>query len=168
MMASLERINERNVWVYKAIRLRALQDSPTAFGSTYAREVQFPEAEWLRRAANMSGERGVGFLAMEKGAACGIVGALVDEDEADKAQVLSMWVAPESRRSGVGSDLIEAVRGWSRSRRVRTLILRVTSCNQGAIEFYARCGFTMTRNTEPYPNDSSLVEYEMTQLLASE
>lgn len=166
-MARLEPIDERNVWVFKAVRLRALQESPTAFGSTYAREVEFPDAEWLKRASNMNGERRVGFLAMENEVACGIIGAFVDEYDADKAQIVSMWVAPEFRRSGIGSALIDAIKGWSRARRVRTLLLMVTSCNQTAIEFYKRCGFTMTGNTSPYPNDSSLLEYEMEQFIAA-
>jgi GNAT superfamily N-acetyltransferase len=167
-MARLEPIDERNVWVFKAARLRALQDAPTAFGSTFAREIQFSDAEWLRRAGNMSSERGVGFLAMENGIACGIIGAFLDEHEADKAQIVSMWVAPEFRRCGVGRALIGAIKVWARSHGARTLLLMVTSCNQTAIEFYKRCGFIMTGNTSPYPNDSSLLEYEMAQLFAVE
>ena len=36
-----------NTLVLKAVRLRARQDAPHAFGSTYTREPQFPDAEWL-------------------------------------------------------------------------------------------------------------------------
>jgi hypothetical protein len=34
----------------------------------------------------------------------------------------------------------------------------VTSSNEAAIGFYLRLGF---HNTQPYPNDAALVEYEM-------
>ena len=65
-MPFLEQISTNNVLAFKTVRLWALQDSPGAFGSTFARESQFPDAEWLRRAANMNGEKRVGYLAMDE------------------------------------------------------------------------------------------------------
>jgi ribosomal protein S18 acetylase RimI-like enzyme len=41
----------------------------------------------------------------------------------------------------------------------------VTSNNHAAIEFYERMGFSMTGNTEPYPNDPLIIEYEMSQVV---
>jgi len=61
----IEPITPLNVAVFKDVRLRALQEAPYAFGSTYAREVQFDRAEWLKRVERWNGERGVGFLAMD-------------------------------------------------------------------------------------------------------
>jgi len=68
----------------------------------------------------------------------------------------------------VGSALIAATRAWARNRGVSTLQLMVTSCNDAAIEFYKRMGFSMTGKTEPYPNDPSLIEYEMSQPISME
>jgi ribosomal protein S18 acetylase RimI-like enzyme len=39
----------------------------------------------------------------------------------------------------------------------------VTSVNEPAMRFYERLGFTRTGHTEPYPNDSSVLEYEMSR-----
>jgi len=167
-MPTIVRISEQNIWTFKAVRLQALQDSPTAFGSTYARESQLTDAEWLKRVDNWSGERGVGFLAMDNDLPCGIIGVFLDENHPQQAQIVSMWVAPEYRRSGLGRALIDATRSWSQPRGVRTLSLMVTSCNHAAIEFYERIGFTMTGHTTPYPNDPSLIEYEMAQSLPAE
>ncbi len=167
-MPILVPISQQNAEAYKRVRLEALQDSPTAFGSTYARESRFTDAQWLKRAANLSGKRGIGFLAMEGDAPCGIIGAFLDEHQRDKAQIVSMWVAPAWRRTGLGTLLIHAIRSWAQTSGVRTLNLMVTSCNQAAIEFYHRCGFTMTGNTAEYPNDSSLFEYEMAQSVPTE
>jgi GNAT superfamily N-acetyltransferase len=156
-MPFLEQISTNNILAFKTVRLQALQDSPAAFGSTYARESQFLDAEWLKRAANMNGEKGIGYLAVDDESPCGIVGAF--------ANVVSMWVAPAHRRTGVGSFLISAVQTWTRTCGVRTLRLMVTSNNSAAIEFYKRMGYSMTGNTEPYPNDSTVIEYELSQLV---
>ena len=63
-MPILEQINTNHVLAFKTVRLSALQDSPTAFGSTYAREATFPDSEWWTRAANMNGEKRIGYMAM--------------------------------------------------------------------------------------------------------
>ena len=167
-MATIDPINERNVSAFKAARLQALRDSPTAFGSTYVRESQFDDAEWRKRTAYMSGDRGVGFLAMDNNTPCGIIGAFADEDDPGIAQIVSMWVAPTQRRSGLGTALINAVRSWAHARGVRTLRLMVTSCNHAAMKFYTRNGFTMTGKTGPYPNDPSIIEHEMAQSVPAE
>ena len=129
-MATLIPIDKRNIWAFKAARLQALQDSPTAFGSTYAREVQLSDVEWRQRATNMTGEMGVGFLAMDEETSCGIVGALLDQQEPGKAQIISMWVAPAYRRHGIGRALVDAIKSWAQARGLRTLYLMVTSCNE--------------------------------------
>jgi ribosomal protein S18 acetylase RimI-like enzyme len=164
-MVVLQQITTGNVTAFKTARLRALQDSPSAFGSTYARESQFPDAEWTSRAANMNGEKRIGFLAMDDEVPCGIIAGFRDEDDPTRAQVVSMWVAPAYRRRGVGSALIAAVRDGARTRGVAELQLMVTSRNHTAIEFYERLGFSLTGKTEPYPNDPSLIEYQMSQLV---
>ena len=101
------------------------------------------------------------FLAFEGEAVSGIAGSLLDEKNAERAQVISMWVDPAYRRVGVGKALIEAVVAWNRARGVRELVLMVTSVNVGAIAFYERLGFVRTGVVEEYPNDAAIVEYEM-------
>ena len=100
------------------------------------------------------------FLAYEGEAACGIIGSF-EEDDPQRAQIISMWVDPSFRRAGVGKALIEAVVDWARSRAVLELKLMVTSVNQGAIAFYEHLGFRMTGETAVYPNDATITEYEM-------
>lgn len=160
-MILVEQITRENVAIFKEVRLRALQEAPYAFGSTYAREAQFDDVEWTRRAERWSGERGIGFLAMEDGAACGIAGSFLDAEDARRAQLLSMWTAPTHRRKGVGQMLVENVLKWAKSREARVLQLMVTSSNDGAMRFYERLGFARTGRIEPYPNDPAMVEYEM-------
>lgn len=162
-MPALAQITAANALEFKAIRLIALQDSPTAFGSTYAKESQFSDGDWIKRAADWSSDRSIGYLAMDSVTACGIAAAFLSEGDPRIAYLISMWVAPSHRRSGIGRKLVDAIDAWAKSRNVHVLKLMVTSNNQTAIEFYKQNGFLMTGNTEPYPNDPTLIEYEMSR-----
>ena len=161
-MVTIKRITPDAAPVFKQVRLRALAESPTAFSSTYARESQFPDEEWSRRTARWNGDDGDAmFLAFAEKTACGIVGSYMELENRQRAQLVSMWVAPEYRRGGVGKALIDAVIEWNRARGVQELMLMVTSVNGVAIVFYERLGFAKTGVTEQYPNDPSIIEYEM-------
>jgi ribosomal protein S18 acetylase RimI-like enzyme len=138
-----------------------------AFGSTYAGESLFSDADWLKRAAQWSSERSVGYLAMLANAPCGIAATFLDETDPRVAHLVSMWVDPSHWRTGVGRILVDAIRAWAEKRGVHTLLLNVTSSNATAIEFYKRNGFAFTGKTEPYPNDPQLCEYVMSLALSA-
>ena len=162
-MITIEPVTPANISAFKEVRLRALQDSPEAFGSTYAREAAFSDSEWLQRAKRWNGEMGIGFLAMDDGAPCGIAGAFLNEDDRTRALLVSMWTAPAHRRRAIGRRLVDQVLEWARRRNATTLLLMVTSSNDPAIRFYETLGFTRTGKTQPYPNDPALIEYEMSR-----
>jgi ribosomal protein S18 acetylase RimI-like enzyme len=162
-MIALVPVMAKNALTFKAVRLRALRDTPSAFGSTYAEESQLSDADWVARAAQWSGERSVVYLAIEEGTACGIAGSFLDQDDRTLAYLVSMWTAPTHRQRGIGRRLVNEILAWARLRRARTLRLMVTSSNEAAIQFYQRLGFSLTGRTEPYPNDSALIEYEMSR-----
>jgi len=163
-MIALEPITPQTVAVFRDVRLRALQDAPLAFGSTYARESRFSDEEWLGRVARWNGESGIGYLAMDRGHGHGIAGVLLEEEGAC-AHLVSMWVAPTHRKCGTGRLLVDEIANWSRQRGVDVLQLMVTSSNEPAMLFYQRLGFSRTGGTEPYPNDPALIEYEMSRPL---
>ena len=161
-MIEIKRITPETAFVFKRVRLRALAESPTAFSSTYARESQFADEEWRRRAERCSGDgKDAMFLAFEDYVLCGIAGTLRDMENEGRAQLVSMWVDPAYRRLGVGKALIDAAVEWNLARAVSELALMVTSVNVAAISFYERLGFAKTGVTEQYPNDPSIIEYEM-------
>jgi ribosomal protein S18 acetylase RimI-like enzyme len=164
-MISIVPITGQNFLVFKAVRLQALQDSPFAFGSTYARESEFTDEEWLRRADNWNGVRGAGFLALAVNAPCGIVGSFLDERDGTQARLVSMWTAPTHRMLGVGALLVRTAEDWARGAGANTMSLMVTSNNQAAQLFYERLGFTYTGVREPWPNDPSFFEHEMSRRL---
>jgi ribosomal protein S18 acetylase RimI-like enzyme len=160
-MITIEPISPQNVSTFKAVRLHALQDTPLAFGSTHAQELQLTDQDWLNRTLRWNGERGVGFLALDNGAPCGIAGSFLNNNDPSQAQLISMWTAPTHRQRGIGRLLVKEILAWARARQAGTLLLMVTSINHPAILFYERLGFTRTGRTEPYPHDPAILEYEM-------
>lgn len=160
-MITLAPISPENAGIFKAVRLRALQDTPNAFGSTYAGEVQLTDADWITRAHRWNGDRANGFIAMDGDDACGIACSYLDERDPSRAHLISMWTAPTHRRHGLGQWLVNELIAWAGSRGARIMVLLVTSNNEPAARFYERLGFTFTGHTEPYPNDPALTEYEM-------
>ena len=152
--------------LFKDVRLRALQNTPTAFSSTYAEESKLTDTDWVKRATQWGSDKSIGYLAMDAGIACGIASGLLDHDDATRANLFSMWVAPTHRRLGIGRKLVDAIIDWARAQSARTLLLLVTSNNDGAIKFYQQLGFTLTGRTEPYANDPALSNYEMRQFIS--
>jgi GNAT superfamily N-acetyltransferase len=143
------------------VRLAALADAPAAFGSTYAREVTFTEAQWRRRFNDQS----VTFFGYDESddvTPAGLAGVHIEESTPD---LVSMWVRPGFRGRGVGEALIEATASWAKARSFGTLFLWVTESNAPARRLYARCGFTPTGQTQPLPSDPSLPEIRMSRPL---
>jgi ribosomal protein S18 acetylase RimI-like enzyme len=168
---SIHPITPALVAAYKSTRLRALQDTPTAFGATYAHESQLADADWLRRAHQWNdGNRSVAYLAWDDADPehpCGIAASVLFREDPRIAELLSMWVAPSHRRRGVGRLLVQGVYAWAESRHAHALRLMVTSNNDDAMRFYETLGFAKTGRTAPYPNDATLLKFEMARTVTS-
>ena len=147
--------------LFKEVRLTALQESPLAFGSTYAKESKLTDADWLARSRQWTGEVAVGFLAMDGDQCVGLLLCAPEDQDRFRAEALSMWVAPTHRHQGAGRMLMEAIIDWCRGASVTSLSLFVVTGNDGAIAFYERLGFAMTGRIAPYANDPAMLEYEM-------
>ena len=164
-MTSIEPITRENALAFKAARLRALQDTPTAFSSTYAETAKLTDDDWRARADGWNGDDSVAFLALDSGRPCGIAGCFLGREDSSCAHLVSMWVSASHRRHGVGRALVHAVLDWASAMRARDMYLSVTCNNTSAITFYQALGFSFTDCTEPYPNDPRLFYYEMIRQL---
>ena len=164
-MVTLERLSPHFAMQLKQVRLTALRDTPSAFSSTYAREYRRSNEDWLKLASAWNSGQSIFYIAMDEGAPCGMIAGKFDGIAARRAWVLSMWVAPAHRRSGLGVRLMQELERWARSVAICELYLHVTSNNSTAQTFYEKCGFTRTGITQPYENDPSLFEYEMAKVL---
>lgn len=54
---------------------------------------------------------------------------------------VNIAVHPSFQRSGIGSQLMEAIKVHAGDHDIRKLRLRVLSCNGSALSFYRKCGF---------------------------
>jgi ribosomal protein S18 acetylase RimI-like enzyme len=168
LMAIIKSITSASWVSLKEVRLRALADTPLAFGSTFEQESQLTDADWQERAAKWTSERSASYLAWDGNHACGIAAGFLDLDNPATAHLISMWVAPTHRRQAVGRLLVNGVIDWARLRQVVALKLMVTSSNDDALRFYQNMGFVKTGRLEPYPNDAALVEFEMSRVVSGQ
>ncbi len=142
------------------VRLAALREAPSAFGSSYAREASFTEEQWRGRI----NDRSVTYFAYlpENPEPAGLAGVYVADGVAD---VVSMWVRPSARGHAVGEALIGATADWAKARDHAWLLLWVTESNAPARKLYERCGFTLTGERQPLPSDPAIPEIRMRRLL---
>lgn len=140
----------------RGIRLTALADSPTAFGSTLSRERAFDEHEWRRRV-----EGGNWFLAWRNGEAVGVVAGFRENDLPDERHLVAMWVAPEHRGTTVAAQLVEAVCAWAQRQHARSVTLWVADGNPRARRCYERLGFRSTLERQPLPSAPEIGEERM-------
>ena len=150
-MIDIEVISEDDWQLMRDVRLRALRDSPQAFGSTLAREESFREQHWrmrlrsspwfVARRAEQPDRRVIGLASMisEPGSA------------ADDRHVVGLWVDSDARRHGVGTALLRAVATAARAQEARTVSLWVADDNDAAVRLYGRLGFSPTGERQPLP-----------------
>ncbi|MDD9965651.1 MAG: GNAT family N-acetyltransferase [Myxococcales bacterium] len=130
----------------RALRLRALEESPDAFATTLEQATAWPEHNWKQQARALPT-----FLAVRDGEDVGMVRCTLDRADSKKAFLISMWVAPKDRRSGVGRRLVEAVLEWAAQAGADRVVLDVIDHNRGAIALYAAMGFKRTGNVGCFP-----------------
>ena len=148
--------------VLRDIRLEALRDAPTAFGSTYEQEAARDQAHWLNRIA-----RGGTFLAyltdLDTSDPAGLIGGYPEDRQT--VELVSMYVRPRARGRGVGEALVAAVIGWAADEDARQVRLWVTETNAPARALYERCGFALTGERQPMPSTPGLDEVAMAHTL---
>ncbi|MFC4112291.1 GNAT family N-acetyltransferase [Nonomuraea zeae] len=136
----------------KDVRLRALRDSPDAFGSSYGREVDFPPGKWAERLEDPDSR----WWVAENGGAD--VGLVCIRREGELAHLLSMWVAPEARGKGAASRLVDEAVAWARDIGAEQVGLWAVDQNHAARALYARKGFSATSKVMALPSNPELME----------
>lgn len=142
---------------FRDIRLRALQDAPAAFGSSYERELAFAEDDWRER---LQGHAYLAYSAADGERPVGVVGGF--SPTAGTIALVAMWIDPEHRGSGLGKLLVRALLDAAQGDGATQVELRVTEGNIAAKKLYERCGFSYTGERMPLESDPSLDTVIMT------
>jgi GNAT superfamily N-acetyltransferase len=156
-MLTVRRFTPDEWRLYRDLRLRALQDAPDAFGSTYEHECQRTDSDWRTRLERgAASARDLPLVAEVDGEPTGLAWARLSDEEAGVAHLYQMWVAPESRGQGVGRALLDAAVEWARTAGAHALMLNVTIGNSPAVHLYERAGFVPVGDPGPLRPGSAL------------
>lgn len=135
---------------WRAIRLEALATAPYAFSSVHADWVDAPEERWRGRLAVPGSHNVVAFVdAAPVGMATGV-------PDRDAVELISMYVAPDARGTGVAGALVQGIEDWARTRRAERLCLDVREGNGAARRLYERHGLVVVGEAERESPDDPL------------
>jgi ribosomal protein S18 acetylase RimI-like enzyme len=127
---------------FRRLRLKALKESATGFGSSYSEEAKRPLASFKKLLTadddnwvygGFRGESLIGVLRLvrEKG-----------KKERHKASIYGMYVDPSERRKGTGRTLLATAIGTAKKLKgLRQIRIGVVTSNAAAIALYERAGF---------------------------
>lgn len=133
----------------RALRLRGLQEAPTAFGSSHAEESELPLSTTEAFLAPDSGRNMFGAFDGETLVAIAGIGRETRVNLAHKAFLRGVYTAPEYRGQGIAQRLIAfALQFADTLPGVRQVTLTVNADNVAAIAAYEALGFT-TYGREP-------------------
>lgn len=141
------RVLDQDEWeTYRAVRLRALRESPEAFVASAEEEEAFEQAVWEARM-----ERSRRLLAEEDGDVIGV--ASVGSGERTKVEgageLFGLWVQADRRGAGVARRLLEQAATVSRDTGLRQLVYWVGTDNGRAVAFASSFGFRPTDDRRP-------------------
>jgi ribosomal protein S18 acetylase RimI-like enzyme len=159
---NIRRITALDGLLLRRVRLEALKDAPSAFSSTFDLEAGRTDAEWVERA--VAGSRGrdrATFFGMVDDQVVGLVGGFRPEAASPAVEMVSMWVAPDARRRGVGAALIDSVRAWAVETEATSIWAGVMVGNDAAQRLYLSKGFAERGSIRRLASDASRSEVRM-------
>lgn len=137
----IRRLTPKDAAAFQTLRLAALKDTPSAFGSSYEEEKDFP-ASFIEGRLAEKADRGP-FGAFEGETLVGLV-ALGRENMlklAHKALIWGLYVKPEARGKGIARALLLEALSLARSvSEVKQVNLCVNASNADAIHLYESVG----------------------------
>ena len=164
-MITCRRATKSDVALFREVRLKALQESPEAFGSTYESAVQRDQGSWEEQlwTTTDGGDRNTQF-AFEDDQCVGLA-ALYREPDAHSGDVLMMWVDSKFRGTTAATSLVDNLLSWAKESGISTVSLVVTDTNARAIKFYENQGFHDTGEKVEVDSGRNLIGIRMTQEL---
>jgi ribosomal protein S18 acetylase RimI-like enzyme len=140
-MPDIRRITKDDAPEVYPLRLRALQEHPEAFGSSYEDESAIGIGRWEGALAD---ESRMFFGAYHEGKLVGMVAINreIGRKQKHRMGIFAMYVAPEARELGLGQALISACIDYAKTQEgVKQILIAVTVGNHAARRLYRRNGF---------------------------
>ena len=143
------------------MRLRALRDSPDAFGSTFEKTSLVTDKEWELRLQRVSLDFDLPAVALIEATYAGMAWGRIERPEDEFAHLFQMWVAPEFRGKGIARKLLDTVLSWAVERGRKALALSVTCGDTPARRLYESTGFVAIGQPESLRPGSDLMVQPM-------
>jgi len=138
----IRRLKPTDAIAFRRLRLEALQESPTAFGSSYSEEAKRPLASFKKRLEKRPDNWVFG---RTKGKALvGVIRLTREENKTErhKASIHGLYVVSPQRRRGVARKLLEkAIETAGKLKGIRQVRIAVVTSNTAAIALYRSAGF---------------------------
>jgi len=130
--------------LFRALRLEALENHPTAFGSDYAENILKPPQFWEERLSFNGDEQAI-FFAEQNGQLIGMAGIFrsLSKKNLHSANVFGVYVKPNWRGRQISQILVKACLDWAKLKSITIVKLAVVTSNRSAIHSYEQCGFVI-------------------------
>lgn len=139
----------------RELRLEALQNHPSSFGSDYSENILKPITYW-EEILTIDNEEEALFFAEYHDQLVGMAGISrrVSKKNMHSAGIWGVYVKTEWRGRHIAEALIQSCLNWARQLNVVVVKLGVVTNNPSAISCYKRCGFTI------YGKEPKAIKYE--------
>ena len=159
-MIEIRTLQANELYIWRTLRLKALANTPDAFGDTLDQAKQRTDKEWRESLLQNEGKL---FIAEYSGTPVGMARVSRSPNNPSASGLYSMWVDPSARAKGVGKALMEAALSWAEEAGVDEMALFVTQGNERAKRLYLAAGFLETGALRPLRSNCDRQMEEMTK-----
>lgn len=163
-MTYIARKLDKSDWEnYRDIRLEALKEDPSAFGSRYEENRDKDSLYWMERLASSSGSNGKSFFyaVLDDNNFISIGGAYQDEN--NEWNIIAIYTKKEFRGLGAGALLFNKILEELKNRKIKKVFLRVNTKQEPAVALYKKFGFKILKTVagQVLGDGNIYDEYEM-------
>ncbi len=144
-MYDIRRIRSGEADLFRDVRLRALLDAPEAFMSTYKSALERSWESWVEQSeGSVNGNERCTLMAFSQSKVVGIAAIYRLNGEISRsAEIMQMWVDPEHRDQGLGSEIVQQLLDWAGMERYTQIIATIHIENAVVVKFYEKLGFEL-------------------------
>ena len=162
MMITIHEATE-NAWNdLRLIRLKALKADPTAFSSSYEKEITYKDMEWQ---AYLSRQKKAVFLIYAHNNVIGLTGIMQKPERPEIAFIWGSWLDPAWRGQGLITKAYQNCIAWAKAQKtIQKIIISHRASNQASQKLIAKAGFQFTHSENkiwPDGQNEKSLHYEL-------